>query len=132
MTEADAYLTIAERALSAADGALAKGIHEKAAFLGYHAFESIGGAFCRKRGVVYPNAHQKKIDRFIQESKHEKRAKQVTMLAIAYGSLRNQLRYPQVFPGGVIKEPRTVISDAQTKRLVGRTDSLVNWIKTLL
>ena len=129
MSEAKAYLEIAERALSAAAGVFTKGVHEKATFLGYHAFESIGGAFCRSRGIAYPLGHKSKISRFAHEARHERYAIQVAKLAISYGSLRNMVLYPAVLAGGTVQVPKNVISDAQARRLIGRTDSLVKRVK---
>jgi hypothetical protein len=129
MAEAEAYMKVAERALIASDGALAKGIHEKATFLGYHAFESLGGAFCARKGTTYPRSHSSKINRFVSESKHERYAVQVAQLAISYGSLRNSVLYPVVAPSGAIIEPKSVISDSQARRLLGRTESLLKKVK---
>lgn len=129
MSEAKAYVEVAERSLSASEGALSKNIHEKATFLGYHAFESIGGAFCTHRGVAYPRGHGGKITKFVHESRHERYAQQVAQLAIAYGSLRNAVLYPAVTASGLVTEPKNVISDAQARRLLGRTETLVQKIK---
>lgn len=115
-----AYLEIAERALLAADGAQSNGIHEKATFMAYHAFESIGGAFSTNSGKSYPPAHPSKINMFVNEAKRESYATHVAGLAIAYGSLRSAVLYPSVLHGH-ITEPRTVITKAQANRLIGRT-----------
>lgn len=124
MTEAEAYLEVSERALSASHGALDKRIHEKATFLGYHAFESLGGAFCAKKGTAYPKGHGSKINKFVSESKHDKFALHVAQLAIAYGYLRNAVLYPSVVSGGTVIAPKDIISDAQARRLIGRTETL--------
>jgi len=129
LSQAKAYIEVAERSLFASEGALIKGIHEKATFLGYHAFESAGGAFCTHRGVAYPRGHGGKIAKFVNESRRERYALHVAQLAIAYGSLRNAVLYPAVSAGGSIIEPKNVISNAQARRLIGRTETLVRKIK---
>ncbi len=129
MSEAKAYLEVAERALLASDGALEKGIHEKAAFLGYHAFESVGGAFCRNRGVTFPMAHNAKVNKFVSEVRNEKYARKVAKLAIEYSSIRNAVLYPAVATTGLIREPKSVLSFPQAKRLISRTSALVREIK---
>ena len=129
MTVAKGYVEVAERALLASNAALQKSIHEKAAFLSYHAFESIGGAFCAHRGVTYPRGHSNKIGRFVTESKKEKFSGLVGYLAITYGSLRNALLYPALVPGGSVILPKSVLSASQADRLIGQTDSLVKKIK---
>lgn len=126
-----AYLEIAERALLAADGAQNNSVHEKATFMGYHAFESIGGAFCTNRGKSYPRAHTSKINVFVNEVRHESYAVHVAQLAISYSSLRNAVLYPSVIHGHVT-EPKNVITNTQAGRLIGRTKSLVNKIKTTI
>jgi hypothetical protein len=132
VSEAKAYAEIAERALLASDGALEKGIHEKAAFLGYHAFESLGGAFCANNGAAYPRGHGGKINMFVSEARRERFARHVALLAIEYGSLRNAVLYPAVTTTGAIQEPKTVLSDPQARRLLGRTRALAKKIKPLL
>ena len=124
MTITKLYSRIADRALVAADRTLAAQVHENAAFFGYHAFESLGGALCHRNGKPYPFVHKKKIKVFVHEAKYEKYAKHVAELAIAYGSLRNALLYPIVRPGGCLQEPIHSITHAQATRLVGRTKSL--------
>jgi hypothetical protein len=129
MAEAKAYLAVAERALLASDGALANGVHEKATFLGYHAFESLGGAFCARKGAHYPLGHASKLKKFVSESKHKSYAVHVAQLAISFGSLRNAVLYPAVAPNGTVIEPKNVISESQARRLIGRTESLLKKVK---
>lgn len=126
-----AYLEIAERALLAADGAQSNAVHEKATFMGYHAFESIGGAFCTNRGKSYPLAHASKITMFVHEAMHESYAVHVAQLATSYRFLRNAVLYPSVLHGHVT-EPKNVITNTQAIRLVGRTKSLVKKVKATI
>jgi hypothetical protein len=132
VSEAKAYLEISERALSASEGALSRGIHEKATFLGYHAFESLGGALCTSKGVGCPRGHESKINKFVAETKHEKFAVQVAQLAVAFGYLRNAVLYPEVTSGGTVIKPKSVLSDAQARRLIGRTAALRKKIEPLV
>lgn len=129
MTEAQAYIEVAERALLAAEGALLKGIQEKAAFLGYHAFESTGGAFCKSRGMQYPRGHHGKINAFNAAARLERYRNLVAALATAYGSLRNLVLYPLPLQNGQVQRPRNVITVAQVRRFLGMTTSLVAKVK---
>jgi hypothetical protein len=129
VTEAEAYIEVAERALIAADGALLGGIQEKASFLGYHAFESTGGAFCHSRSVPFPRGHRKKITTFTAAVLRERFGRTVAELAIAYGSLRNPLLYPFALQNGGIQRPQDVITTAQANRLLGRTKALLVRVK---
>lgn len=129
MTESEAYVEVAERALNAAKGALEKGIHEKAGFLGYHAFESTGGAFCSSRGIPVPRSHKAKITTFVAAARNERSGRTIAKLAIAYGSLRNPLLYPKPLQNGTMQRPQEFITPAQTTRLLGRTKALLEDIK---
>jgi hypothetical protein len=131
-THAQAYVRVAERSLAAAQAALTSAVQEKAAFLGYHGFESIGGAFCTSRGISYPRGHGSKVNVFRNAAKFEKFAKQVTRLAIEVASLRNRCLYPFPTGGGIVELPENVITPAQVKRLLGRVDTLVKRIKAIV
>ncbi|MCP9889053.1 hypothetical protein KBY96_14090 [Cyanobium sp. ATX 6A2] len=131
MSVDDAYVEVAERALLAAQGAQSNSVHEKAAFMGYHAFESIGGAYCRNRGTRYPKSHPGKVREFVNKSSRERFALQAAELAIAYGSLRNSVLYPAEVNGHVSR-PKDAISPVQAVRLIGRTRTLVEKVKKVL
>lgn len=131
MSVDDAYVEVAERALLAADGAQSNSVHEKATFMGYHAFESIGGAYCTNRGHRFPRSHPGKVREFVTKSARERFALQAAELAIAYGSLRNSVLYPAEVNGHV-NRPKDVISSAQAVRLIGRTKALVDKVKRVL
>jgi hypothetical protein len=132
MTQAEAYIEVAERAVEAAEAALDRAIQEKAGFLAYHAFESSGGAFCHSRGVPYPIAHGAKINVFAQAARMERFAQHVARLAIELRSLRNLLLYPRALQNGQIERPRSVITEAQARRLLGRVDTLVQRVKSVV
>jgi hypothetical protein len=129
MTESGAYIEIAERALLAAAGALDKGVQEKAGFLGYHAFESSGSAFCRSRGINVPRNHKQKLSTFTASARKEKFGRQVAQLSIEYGSLRNLLLYPRALQNGTVQRPQDVMTLPQARRLMGRTKTLVSIVK---
>lgn len=128
MTEAEAYIEVAERTLIAAEGALQRSIQAKGGFLAYHAFESAGGAFCRSRGISYPRGHTSKVNAFVRSVQREKFAKHVAELAIALGSLRNPSLYPESQQNGHVLVPRQVLTLAQAERLAGRVRALVKRI----
>jgi hypothetical protein len=131
-THAKAYVRVAERALAAAQAALSAAVQEKAAFLGYHGFESVGGAFCVSRGMSYPRGHAQKVNAFRNATKFEKFGKQVTQLAIEVASLRNRCLYPFPTGAGTVELPESVITAAQVNRLVGRIESLVKRINEVV
>ena len=60
------FVRVAERAIIAADAALAAGTHEKASFLSYHAFESSGSALGTHVGLDMGKtvSHPTKLKRF--------------------------------------------------------------------
>jgi len=68
---------------------------------------------------------------FVHVSHHESYATHIANLAISYGSLRNAVLYPSE-SNGHITEPKNVITAAQSKRLVGRTKTLVDKVKKSL
>ena len=61
MSLKDVFLQVSERSSKAAQSSLDNNVHELAAFLTYHAFESVGGALCESYGITYPRPHRKKI-----------------------------------------------------------------------
>jgi hypothetical protein len=120
-----AYLRISERALAAADAAIAHTVQEKAGFLAYHAFESMGGAMCASRGVAYhPANHRQKLQRFVTAVRQERFALAAAQLASEVASLRNAFLYPRILQTGSIGMPEQVITTAQATRLVGRVRTL--------
>jgi len=125
----NAYLEIAERSIKSGEASLNAGIHEKAGFLLYHAFESSGGAYCSSKGETYPYSHQKKINMFVSSSRGERYSIHASQLAVELKSLRNLLLYPDETPHGHISLPKNQITPDQTKRLLGRVSSLIKRIK---
>lgn len=119
------FMRIAERSLLAAQAALLHTVQEKAGFLGYHSFESIGGAYCSAKGIAYhPASHPQKLHRFKNSCRCERFAKKVAQLSAELISLRSRLLYPRVVNAGLIQIPETVITPAQAKHLLGRIEAL--------
>lgn len=127
-----AYLSVATRALDAADAAGGAGVQEQSGFLSYHAFESAGGAYCTKRGGKYPASHQKKIKQFVREARSERFAKATAQLAVEVASLRNRLLYPVERLDGSVDVPEAVITRAQADRLRGRVRALTSRVSAVL
>ena len=128
-----AFTRVAQRSLAAADAVLAQAIQEKAGFLAYHAFESIGGAYCTARGVPYhPASHPRKLALFVQTAQQERFARVTARLAIEVTALRNLLLYPRRCSDGSVARPETVVTAAQARRLVGRVNSLVKQVERVL
>jgi hypothetical protein len=124
-TVSSGYLRVAERSLDAGAHSVDGGFQEKAAFLAYHAFESVGGAFCEARGVRYhPASHPGKLTRFIQSARQERFARAAATLASQVGSLRNRVLYPRAIGNGRVELPESVITAVQARRLLGRIRSL--------
>jgi hypothetical protein len=90
------YKEICDRSLASADACFGVKTHEKGAFLGYHAFESLGGAFCENRGVKYPHSHAKKLNVFTTTSNNIAEGMTVAQLSVQLASLRNLLLYPSL------------------------------------
>jgi hypothetical protein len=125
-----AFIRVAERSLSAAEAALTRAVHEKAGFLGYHAFESAGGAYCTSRNVQFhPANHPEKMRRFVVACRHERFALKAAALAAEIVALRNALLYPRRLADNHVVRPEQVISEAQVRRLLGRITRLVDDVR---
>lgn len=132
MTLARAYIAEAERSLLAAEASLTAAIQEKAGFLGYHAFESCGGAFCAARGVPYPRSHGGKLNTFKNAARYEREAQAIAQLSIEVAALRNQCLYPEARQDGTIRHAVEAITETQARRLIGRIRSLSARIAALV
>ena len=119
-----AYLEITERSLEAAEAALAASIQEKAAFLSYHAFESLGGAWVTSRGNNYPRGHAAKLLSFAN-SVPQRHRHSVGRLVIALSSLRNLMLYPDLSTGSVVR-PQAQISISAARDQIKRVRGLLN------
>jgi hypothetical protein len=128
------YLRVAERSLDAADSALASKIHEKAAFLSYHAFESCGSALGSHIGLDMGKtvSHATKLKRFNHSAKKVGLGKEVALLSIRLGSMRNRLLYPEILPDGSIVTPEQQITRAKAAQLAKEVKSMVKKVGTKL
>jgi hypothetical protein len=127
------FLRVAHRSLEAAEAVLARAVQEKAGFLAYHAFESVGGAYCTARQVPYhPASHPEKIRRFVRASHNERFAQAASALALEVAALRNLLLYPRRLPDGSVRRPEAIMTPAQARRLVGRIRTFVGQIERVL
>src|SRR5882672_10504818 len=105
------YTEICDRSLLGADACLAAKVHEKTAFLAYHAFESLGGAFCTAKGLLYPKGHTKKLNVFTTASNTMPEGITVAQLSIELASLRNHLLYPSQNAIGGLLAPKDVLKE---------------------
>jgi hypothetical protein len=125
----DAYLEVCERSLEAADASSSAGIHEKACFLAYHAFESVGGALAASKKVKYPNAHQGKINQFMRLAKATPHRYAVGRLAIQLSSLRNLCLYPVKQADGSARSPSSSISKSNAAKLLKEVRGVVTRVR---
>jgi len=126
-------MRVAERSLGAGTNAADGGFHEKAGFLAYHAFESVGGAFCEARGVRYhPASHPAKLSRFVQTARQERFARSAAALASQVASLRNRVLYPRAIGNGQIEIPEDMITNSAARRLLGRIQALQTDVGTVI
>lgn len=132
-TVSAAYMRVAERSLGAGSDAAGGGFQEKAGFLAYHAFESVGGALCEARGVRYhPASHHAKLSRFVQTARQERFARAAAALASQVGSLRSRALYPRSIGNGQIELPEDVITNAEARRLLGRIRALQQTVRSVV
>lgn len=120
----EAYREIAIRALDAAHAALAARRQEKATFLAYHAFESLGGALSATKAQPYPLKHQRKLNQFVALAQPYKFGRAVAALAITLASLRNRCLYPEEHPGGVVTVPKDVVPESLARSLLSRVGGI--------
>lgn len=129
------YQRIASRSLSACDAAIAGGIHEKAAFLAYHAFESTGCALSAHVGLkVGPQVHHsQKVANFKSAAQFLHNELPVASLAVTLNGLRNGFLYPRENRAtGSFDLPENVISPADTVKLKKRVAGIVKWVGGVL
>ena len=127
------YQRVAERSLDASQASLHAGIHEKGAFLAYHAFESTGCALSASSGLpVGPQVHHnQKINNFTQAATNRGRGHMVAGVAVSLAGIRNTLLYPITDQAtGTITRPENAITAAQADRMRRRVRGVVNWVDT--
>ena len=119
-----AYLDITDRSIRAGRAAENDGVHEKACFMSYHAFESLGGALSASRHQAYPRPHPAKLNQFVRLASGRPYQRAVAYLASALWSLRAESLYPRELADGRVLHPRDMISATDAKRLVSRIAGL--------
>jgi hypothetical protein len=134
-TTAD-YQVVAKRALLAAK-LLKSQVHEKKAFLAYHAFESTGCALSILHGLAVGQdvSHLKKLHHFADAASARcgrKLALEITKLVISVSALRNRLLYPEDHAGGAHTHlPQHRLTVKQAQQLYDRIEKVVTQIDAL-
>jgi hypothetical protein len=128
------FMRVAERAVDGATSALSAGIHEKAGFLSYHAFESSGSALGTHVGLDMGKgvSHPAKIKRFRHAASIVGIAKDVALLAVRLAPMRNRFLYPELLPDGSIKLPEDQITPAKAAQLLREVRHVAKLVKARL
>lgn len=133
MDAKSAYLDIVDRELLAAKATLDEGIHEAATFHSYHAFESLGGAFCEALGRRYPRSHKSKLNTFVSEANRsvfrQKISRQVAVVAMILASVRNECLYPIRSVDKGFRPPRSEFDAVAARRMKHRVAGLCSAVK---
>lgn len=136
MPTSNDYQTVAKRALRAAE-ILKTQIHEKKAFLAYHALESTGCALTILKGLPSGASisHPKKLQHFVQAAKmhgNKKLEIEVVKLVTSVSALRNRLLYPEDHSGGISTHlPQQRISVKEAQVLCQRVQAVVDAVEKI-
>lgn len=129
----NAYLSVAERSVQAADSLIGNNIQESATFYSYHAFESMGGALCEKNGERYhPKSHPAKINLFKTVAHRCGIGVSVATVAIIAASIRNGCLYPNETAIGDFDTPDSRISISDAKDLLRRVKGVLKTVKRFI
>lgn len=135
MNEDEAYLEIAERFIDSCDSHInnAINIQEVVGFKAYHAFESLGGAFNSHYGHNVPKGHEKKINAFVANSRHNPQIKNhnVALVAMLVTSMRNKYLYPELV-GNTYKNPKDQISMTDARIMVSRVKGILKQVQKIV
>lgn len=130
----DSYQRIAHRSMLASDATMAAGLHEKSAFLAYHAFESIGSALAvhagRTAGPKVP--HPSKLHQFRRAAEPYGWGKPVANLVVTLGNLRNSCLYPAEAAPNDYDPPEAVVTTAQAADVRRRVAGAVKLVDSVL
>ncbi len=129
----DAYIEVTERSIDAAEATLAADRHEATAFYSYHAFESLGGAFCISLGQAYSTDHAKKINQFVAATRTHTTTRGIGLtianIAIEVFSLRNKCLYPQELVSGSSTTPSQHITKKKAEKLLRKVKGVTAKMK---
>lgn len=135
MREDEAYLEIAQRFIDSCDKHINNGINiqEVVGFKTYHAFESLGGAFNSHYGHNVPMGHAKKLNAFVNNSKHNPQVNNhnVAVIAMLLSSMRNKYLYPEQI-GGTYKNPKDQISMTDARTMVNKVKGILRQVERLI
>jgi len=129
------YLVIVDRSIKGADSDIQSSLHEHAAFHAYHAFESLGGAFCASVNASYPRgSHKKKLNKFVKEARRYRNSfhYEIARLAIILASTRNETLYPRESLSQSYISPRDSIDIISAARLVKSVKGVCNRVQRFL
>lgn len=130
------YQAVAKRSLRAAE-MLKTQIHEKKAFLVYHALESTGSALSILKGLPTGAnvSHPRKLQNFVRAAKlcgDKKLEMEVVKLVTSLSALRNRLLYPEDHAGGIYTHlPQHRITVAQASELYRRVERVISTVETI-
>ena len=131
MTEKEIYIEIAQRFIQSCEDQLNNNINfqETIGFKTYHAFESIAGAYNCHLGQRVSLVHEKKLNSFVHNYKHNAFAAlsptTIATLAITLNSMRNKYLYPESTPSG-LKSPKDQLTIAQARQLTRQVNGIIN------
>ena len=135
MNEDEAYLNISKRYLESCEQHISNGVNlqEVIGFKGYHAFESIAGAFNSHFGHTVPKSHVKKLNSFVAHACHSRHINgmAIATLAMTFNGVRNLYLYPEK-DGSNYKVPMNSLSMTNAKELVRRVKGIVKKIEKLV
>ncbi|WP_460908010.1 hypothetical protein [Paraburkholderia jirisanensis] len=112
-------------------------IHEKKAFLAYHALESTGSALAILKGlpVGASISHPKKLQNFVKAAKQHGDKKleiEVVKLVTNVSALRNRLLYPEDHSGGIHTHlPQHRITIKEAEELYRRVEGVVTSVEKI-
>ncbi len=136
MNAPDAFMEVAERSADAAVVANTNSFPEVGAFLAYHCFESIGGAWCTHLGRTTVQfgklKHVDKLTAFVKEAKGYAFERQASALAIKVGSQRNDFLYPKSDGAGGHVTPKAVRKSSEVVKIIAEVRGLFRKVKTQL
>src|ERR1700736_1618809 len=128
-----AFMEVAERSADSAELANTNSFPEVGAFLAYHSFESIGGAWCTHLGRTALQfgklKHFDKLTAFVKEARGFAFEHHASALAIKVGSQRNDFLYPKSDGAGGHITPRMIRNPSEVTRIIAEVRGLFRRVK---